>query len=325
VLRRLLRSLGVALVAIGVLTVAFIAYDLFGTEIFEAHSQAVLRHELSGLTASAPAKRSTASRPSDGRPSDGRQSGTAGQRSVVPDGPPPPEGRAIAMIEIPAIEVDKAVVQGVAPADLAEGPGHYPDTPMPGEAGNVAIAGHRTTYGGPFYGLGRLRPGDLILLTTRQGSFRYRVVRSFRVLPTDVAVVAPTKEAMLTLTTCAPRFSARERLVVQARLVGRALPAPAYVTTRSAPAPTPGRDVLAGSGRAASSAARLLASGRGGALGPAIGFAALEAVLAAAAWWALRRTTRWRRAALAVVATPVLLVGLFLFFEHLAPLLPPQV
>lgn len=313
-----------ALVAIGVLTVAFIAYDLFGTEIFEAHSQAVLRHELSGLTVKAPATRSASSGRADGGRLDTTGT-TARRQAILPEGPPPPDGRAVAMIEIPAIDVDKAVVQGVAAADLAEGPGHYPDTPMPGEVGNVAIAGHRTTYGGPFYGLGRLRPGDLILLTTRQGSFRYRVVRSFRVLPTDVAVVAPTKEAMLTLTTCAPRFSARERLVVQARLVGRALPAPAYVTTRSAPTPTPGRDVLAGSGRAASSAARLLASGRGGALGPAIGFAALEAVLVAAAWWGLRRTTRWRRAALAVVATPVLLAGLFLFFEHLAPLLPPQV
>ena len=87
----------------------------------------------------------------------------------------PAEGDAIAHLRIPAIGVDKIVVEGVQVADLKRGPGHYPDSPLPGQPGNAAIAGHRTTYGAPFNRLDELEQGDEILVTTVQGAFRYEV------------------------------------------------------------------------------------------------------------------------------------------------------
>src|SRR5207247_10810123 len=125
-----------------------------------------------------------------------------------------PEGDAVAIIEIPKINVSKAVVQGVGTEDLKKGPGHYPSTPMPGEKGNAAIAGHRTTYGHPFYDLDALKPGDDILVSTREGKFDYKVDHSINVDPHDIAVLNDTGDNLLTLTTCTPRFSAAQRLIV---------------------------------------------------------------------------------------------------------------
>ena len=79
---------------------------------------------------------------------------------------------------IPAIGVDKIVVEGVSLADLKKGPGHYPETPLPGQEGNAAIAGHRTTYGAPFNRLDELEPGDEITVTTVQGEFTYEVTET---------------------------------------------------------------------------------------------------------------------------------------------------
>ena len=87
-------------------------------------------------------------------------------------------GDAVARIEIPSIGLDSKVVQGVTPEDLKKGPGHYPDTPMPGELGNAAIAGHRTTYGEPFSDLDGVEPGAEIIVTTVNGRFVYRATGS---------------------------------------------------------------------------------------------------------------------------------------------------
>src|SRR5581483_10360279 len=92
--------------------------------------------------------------------------------------PSPPTGAAVAIITIPKIGVDSAVVQGVGVSDLQKGPGHYPNSPMPGQPGNAAIAGHRTTYGAPFYRLDELTAGDQILITTWEGAFKYAVRES---------------------------------------------------------------------------------------------------------------------------------------------------
>jgi sortase A len=136
-----------------------------------------------------------------------------------------PVGASLTRIRIPAIGVNVIVVQGTTEQALAAGAGHYPDTPLPCTLGNVAIAGHRTTYGKPFANLDRLRPGDEIFLDTPLGSCAYRVSRPpFAVLPDDLAVVANTpRRATLTLTTCTPRGFATHRLVVKAVLVGRPL------------------------------------------------------------------------------------------------------
>jgi len=127
------------------------------------------------------------------------------------------EGDALTRIIIPAIKVNTVVVEGTGASALRAGAGHYPNTPLPGEEGNVAIAGHRTTYGKPFADLDRLHPGDEIVLETPIGQHVYRVSRPpFVVANTDYSVIAQTPGHTLTLTTCHPKGSARQRLVVKA-------------------------------------------------------------------------------------------------------------
>jgi sortase A len=127
-------------------------------------------------------------------------------------------GDSLTRIKIPAIDVDVVVVEGTSASALRAGAGHYPATPLPCEDGNVAIAGHRTTYGKPFANVDRLKEGDSIVLETPIGSCTYEVSREpFRVKPNNVSVVAndPTKRT-LTLTTCHPKGSAAERLIIKA-------------------------------------------------------------------------------------------------------------
>src|SRR5690606_16837535 len=130
-------------------------------------------------------------------------------------------GDSLTRIEIPEIDVDTIVVEGTTASALRAGAGHYPNTPLPCEIGNVAIAGHRTTYGRPFHNVDLLAPGSEITLHTPIGSCTYEVNQApFSVKPTDTWVVDNTPdEATLTLTTCHPKGSARERLVVKARMV----------------------------------------------------------------------------------------------------------
>jgi sortase A len=132
-------------------------------------------------------------------------------------------GSAVAILRIPAIDVDYVVVEGTDTESLKKGPGHYVDTSYPWEdGGRVGIAGHRTTYGAPFWSLNELRPGDRIVLATEFGIFNYRVTGSRIIPPSDGSVLEPTRRPTLVLTTCNPRFSAAERLVVFADRVGRA-------------------------------------------------------------------------------------------------------
>jgi sortase A len=127
-----------------------------------------------------------------------------------------PDGSAIAEIQIPAIGVDQYVVEGTSESDLSKGPGHYVGTAVPGQAGNVAIAGHRTTNGAPFNGLGHLVSGDRIILTSTTGqNLTYFVSGTPQVVsPRDVAVLNYFKDNRVTLTTCNPEFSSSQRLVV---------------------------------------------------------------------------------------------------------------
>jgi len=130
-----------------------------------------------------------------------------------------PEGDALTRIVIPTIKVDTVVVEGTGASALRAGAGHYPNTPLPGEEGNVAIAGHRTTYGKPFANLDHLAVGDDIVLETPIGRHVYRVTRSPFVVPnTDFTVISQTPGHTLTLTTCHPKGSARQRLVVKAEM-----------------------------------------------------------------------------------------------------------
>jgi sortase A len=124
-------------------------------------------------------------------------------------------GHAVAIIKIPKIEVDLVVVEGTDTESLKKGPGHYEQTAYPWQDdGRVGIAGHRTTYGAPFWSLNELARGDRVVLATEYGIFTYRVTGSRIIVPTDGSVLRQTERPTLVLTTCNPRFSAAERLVV---------------------------------------------------------------------------------------------------------------
>lgn len=129
------------------------------------------------------------------------------------------DGDSLTRIIIPDIQIDVVVVEGVSASALRAGAGHYPSTPLPCEAGNVAIAGHRTTYGRPFHNLDLLEVGDEIRLQIPIGECVYRVTEQQIVSPTDVSVIASTADNRLTLTTCHPKGSARQRLIITAELV----------------------------------------------------------------------------------------------------------
>jgi sortase A len=131
-----------------------------------------------------------------------------------------PEGDALTRLVIPTIKVDTVVVEGTGSSALRAGAGHYPNTPLPGEEGNVAIAGHRTTYGKPFANIDHLAVGDDIVLETPIGRHVYRVTRApFVVANNDFTVISQTPGRSLTLTTCHPKGSARQRLVVRAEML----------------------------------------------------------------------------------------------------------
>jgi sortase A len=133
----------------------------------------------------------------------------------------PLEGDAIAHLEIPAIGVSEYVVEGTDTGSLRKGPGHYPDTPLPGDPGTAAIAGHRTTYGAPFRKIDQLEPGDRITLDMPDGRFVYRVERTKIVDDQDLSVLEPVGYKRLMLSACHPLYSAAERVIVFARQVRR--------------------------------------------------------------------------------------------------------
>jgi sortase A len=270
--------------AVGTLMLLFVAYELWGTGISEARSQKDLGHEFKQAQSQAPPV----------------------NEATTLNPPALPAGGAVAVIKIPKIGVEKTVVEGVGVPDLKRGPGHYPDTPMPGQQGNAAIAGHRTTYGAPFYNLDQLKPSDPILITTLQGSFRYEVMGTQIVRPSEVSVLDNTPDNRLTLTTCHPRFSASSRMVVTAKLIGVALPAPAPDTSTAAPETDP-------AGLSGGTTARAPAVLWG------LAFVAIWAGAYGVRRWIGHKWIVW-----AVAAIPMA-VTLFIFFENFQRLLPANV
>ncbi len=129
------------------------------------------------------------------------------------------EGDPLGKLQIPRIGVSAVVVDGTGTADLRQGPGHYPGTPLPGERGTVGIAGHRTTYGAWFRKINQLKPNDPITITMPYGRFTYRVERTRIVPPTAVWVTQRVSYDRLILSACHPLYSAAKRIVVFARLV----------------------------------------------------------------------------------------------------------
>ncbi|MGZ4203225.1 MAG: sortase [Thermoleophilaceae bacterium] len=127
-------------------------------------------------------------------------------------------GGALGRIELPTLGRSYVLVEGTNTADLRKGPGHYPGTPLPGEQGTVAVAGHRTTYLAPFRTINQLGPGAPVVLDMPYGRFTYRVEESRIVKPNALWVTRPVGYPRLVLTACHPLYSASERIVVFARL-----------------------------------------------------------------------------------------------------------
>ncbi|HEY6776888.1 MAG TPA: class E sortase [Thermoleophilaceae bacterium] len=136
----------------------------------------------------------------------------------------PLPGDAIGRIEIPAIGVKDYIVEGTDTANLRKGPGHYPETPLPGERGTAAIAGHRTTYGAPFRKIDQLKHVNVIKIDMPYGRYVYRLQRTKIVDDSDFSVLRKVPYDRLVLSACHPLYSAAQRIIVFARLVRRAPP-----------------------------------------------------------------------------------------------------
>ena len=121
---------------------------------------------------------------------------------------------------IPKIELEWILYESTASAVLKKGPGHESQTPLPGDIGRSTISGHRTTYGAPFNRVDELEEGDLIYLETiKDELFVYQVTDQQIVKPTDVWILDGTDKKELLLTTCDPKYSAANRLIIIAELV----------------------------------------------------------------------------------------------------------
>jgi sortase A len=311
---RLARILGVTgrvLISAGVLILLFVAYQLWGTGIRERQAQDRLEKRFQdkleqvgggddatvGASSSAPESTTTV-------PGATTTVATLPASTAPPLAGPLNEGDPAGHIEIPKIGLDAFVVEGVGVEDLKEGPGHYPETPLPGQKGNASLAGHRTTYGAPFANVDELAPGDQIIVTTVQGRFTYAVTDPPYVVvsPSQVEVLNDVGDNRLTLTACHPKYSASERIVVSALLQGEPAPTPTTVPRPAGQAPT-----LNGLG------------GKRAAAWPAVLYGLLCAVIWLLAWYAGRLWRKWPSYALGF---PLFLVALFYFFETITRVLP---
>lgn len=200
-MRVLIRSVGELCITAGLVLLLFVAYELWGTGAYTQTQQHRLGDELTRSWAAGPGKVTT-------------------ERVRL--------GHGLALIRIPRLgkKFHYVIIEGVSVADLRKGPGHYPGTAMPGQIGNFVVSGHRTTYLAPFNRLGELHTGDTILIDTRAGQFVYKVTGKKIVKPSDVSVAAPVPEhpranptkRLITLTTCNPKYSAAQRLIIYGRL-----------------------------------------------------------------------------------------------------------
>jgi sortase A len=368
---------GRVLITAGLLVLGFVAFQLWGTNLLNAREQSALRDDFTDqleeaglqlpdgvptaadLAAAAERATTATTRPASTPTTTAATAPdtTAPEATtttvVLPTGLQPELGEAVAAVQIPSIGVEQFVVEGVTRDDLRKGPGHYPSTPLPGQPGNAAIAGHRTTHGAPFNQLDELVPGDPIVVTTLNGIYTYRVTESFVVDPSDISVLDPVVdeatgvENVLTLTTCTPEFSARQRLVIRAELVPEQsspltvpgapaeeqpteLPGDDVTTTTSddTTATTTGVTTATTAAPTATTAPAAIDHGAEtveeleafSAPGTAFYLLGLVVLLVGAAWWwafrARRRVTTW------VAGVVPFVVVLFLFYVQVELILP---
>ena len=212
---RVVGFIGKTFITTGLLLLGLVVYQLWGTGIETRRTQSALRQEFNRIITQTETPRA------------------AGTSAFLP------VTDALALIEIPSINIAKIIVEGITPKDLRRGPGHFPKTPMPGEIGNSAIAGHRTSYDAPFGNLNTVSLDDIIYVTTPKGKFAYTVKEVSVVAPDKTSVLANTpKVATLTLVTCHPRFSTSQRLIVRAELSSTTPTSTPTSTPSNAPMPT---------------------------------------------------------------------------------------
>jgi sortase A len=202
---------GKSLISAGVLLLLFVAYQLWGTGLAESQAQEKLKAQFVTTTSidAAPDIPTTTVAP------------------VVPK-----KGDVIAQIIIDSIDVEKFVIAGVGYKELEKGPGLFTGSPLPGQLGNVALAGHRTTYGAPFGRLNEVSRGDRIVMKTSQATFTYIVSAAPKIVKaTDVDVIRTVdpSRATLTLVTCHPKWTSEKRLTVTAELEPTVVPQKATV------------------------------------------------------------------------------------------------
>jgi sortase A len=212
-LRWAVRTLGEVLITVGLLLLLFVAWQLWWTDVTANRTQASTIQALErGFGPS-------------GLPERGIPGGTAPLATLTKV----PFGEAFGIVRIPRFGADYArpVLQGTDTDTLTKGMGHYPGTAFPGQIGNFALAGHRTTYGRPLHNIDLLQKGDIIVVETKASYIVYAVARHVIVTPDHVEVIAPVPQvrgarptqAWMTMTACHPKFSATQRYVVFARLV----------------------------------------------------------------------------------------------------------
>ncbi|HWJ63963.1 MAG TPA: class E sortase, partial [Acidimicrobiales bacterium] len=231
--------------------------------------------------------------------------------------------------------VNRTVVSGVSLDQLKRGPGHYPETPLPGQKGNVSIAGHRTTYGQPFHNLDKVKKGDQIIFETLQGTFVYEATETIIVKPSQTEILEDKGDNRITLIACHPKYSAAERLIVIGKLVGE----PAPMLTGQADAQAEASDHPSQDGLAEGATIDGGLSGEAVSKWPAV----FWGLVAAAIWfvtWVVQTLLRRRIRSQApdgerpsrsqrlltwtpyLVGVPVFLVALYVFFENFGRLLP---
>ncbi len=299
----------------GVLVLLFVAFQLWGTALLTDRAQDRLSSDFQEQLEQVQPTTTLPPAPSRS-PSRRRRPSTS--RSPRP-------GQPIGRIMIPSIDVDFVFMQGVELRYLRDGPGHFPQTPLPGQPGNAALAGHRTTYAAPFHRIDELAPGTDITVETLQGTFTYRVDAHdlpdggveghFIVAPSAVEILDQDGTNRLTLMACHPKYSARQRIVVTATLVSN--PAPPTPLPEPSPATVVTTDATADP----------LAGGDPSAWPTAIAWT----LAALGAWfltWLAGRLLRRRQDGWAwslppyVIGVPVFAVLLFLAFQDIARLLP---
>ena len=311
--------IGRLLLTSGILLLLFVAYQLWGTGILQAREQGKLEDSFDQQVQQN--TRSTTTDPPTSTTGAGPTATSGADNPTVSTSPGtatfevPPNGDPVAKIEIEKIGVSQIVVEGVDVPDLRKGPGHYPVTPLPGQEGNVAIAGHRTTYDAPFGDLDQLAPGDEIVVTTLDGKvWKYAVNEQspFVVKPSQGEVLEPLPDpsrpghslATLTLTTCNPKFSAAERLLVQATLV---LP--------PGEEPLPATPIKPGTAKATISGLE----GDSGSRFPAVVWGLIVALVGGAWWFLFHRYKKWY---VWIAGAIPFIVVLFVFYTYLERLLP---